>query len=922
MKKGVFLLVSAWCVAGAASFAQHVDGTVTRPQNHTAAVDSLIDEDDNADFTFTESQLDDEADASQAVSSIVAKNDPFLNNVGFRFSPMRFRIRAYDNRYAQTYMNGLLLNDVEMGRFNYASLGGLNDATRNREGVDAYDFANFGMVGIGGGQSYNTRASQFAQGGKLSLSAANRNYVGRALFTYATGLMKNGWAFAGSVGYRGATQGYIEGTFYNSLAYFLAAEKRWGNNHALSLVTYGAPTERAQQGASTEEAYWLAGSHYYNPNWGYQNGEKRNSRVVNAFSPTTILSWDWENDNHTSHWTNSFGHTYSQYSSTALGWNGNAADPRPDYYKNLPSSVGNVWMDHLTSSRATSEHNVADEPFLFEQWQLLYDRWTGNKAARQVNWEQMYFVNRQQERNGGEALYYQERRHNDQNVFAFNSTFNHTLSSHQKFALGLQLNHTHGMHYKTMADLLGGTRYTDLDKFAVNDYGAQAPEAQNDVRHPNRQIAVGDRFGYDYNINVNKANLWGQYQYTSLHWTVHLSGRIDGTTMERDGRMENGRYLNNSFGKSGVSSFLGGGGKLELAYSLTRNHRFALGLGATTQAPLARNAFVAPRAQNNFVDHLTNEDIYDADLSYAFRFGNLVGKVSGYYARFGRQVEQTAFYNDQQSTFTYLTMSGVKKAHYGLEAALDWQATSNLSFQVLASVGDARYTNNPLAQVSYEGMNPTELAKLNAVSNPVTKEAMPLRVVAKDMRVGSTPLTAVSVGARYNLGQWFFEASANYYDRVYVDFSPYRRLNSTYAGDGHFYTPSGTDATGRPSYDITQAEIQRDGGVLFDAQGNEVASYAAAQEKFKGGIMIDASIGRYIRLKHGRSLSINLSLQNINNNRNLRTGGYEQNRSDFYYKENGGVYTKGEGKAYKFSRNSKYYYANAFNFFLNIGFKF
>ena len=121
---------------------------------------------------------------------------------------------------------------------------------------------------------------------------------------------------------------------------------------------------------------------------------------------------------------------------------------------------------------------------------------------------------------------------------------------------------------------------------------------------------------------------------------------------------------------------------------------------------------------------------------------------------------------------------------------------------------------------------------------------------------------------------------------------------------------------------MAQADVKRDGGVLFDAQGNEVASYAAAQEKFKGGIMIDASIGRFIRLKHGRSLSINLSLQNINNNSNLRTGGYEQNRSDFYYRESGGVYTKGEGKAYKFSRNSKYYYANAFNFFLNLGFKF
>ena len=167
--------------------------------------------------------------------------------------------------------------------------------------------------------------------------------------------------------------------------------------------------------------------------------------------------------------------------------------------------------------------------------------------------------------------------------------------------------------------------------------------------------------------------------------------------------------------------------------------------------------FVAARAQNNFVDNLTNEDIYDADLSYTFRVGPVVGKLSGYYAQFGRQVEQSAFYNDQQSTFTYLTMTDVQKQHYGVEAAFDVQATSNLSFLLLASVGDAKYTNNPLAQISYEGMNSTELARLNKVVNPVTKENMPLRVIADGMRVSSTPLTAVSLGANYSIKGWFFE---------------------------------------------------------------------------------------------------------------------------------------------------------------------
>lgn len=118
-------------------------------------------------------------------------------------------------------------------------------------------------------------------------------------------------------------------------------------------------------------------------------------------------------------------------------------------------------------------------------------------------------------------------------------------------------------------------------------------------------------------------------------------------------------------------------------------------------------------------------------------------------------------------------------------------------------------------------------------------------------------------------------------------------------------------------------EIKQLGGVLYsvDTDGNPIntdgsatATYYSKQEKAKGGFMLDASIGKYIRLKKGKSLSINLSMQNITNNRNLKTGGYEQNRDDNY--------STGEARAYKFSRNSKYYYANAFNAFLNIGFKF
>ncbi len=894
MKK-VSLWMAAICLATPGAFAQVQD---------TISVDE-----DNADFTFTESQLDDDHDTSQAISSVTsAKSDPYLSEVGFRWSGMRFRVRAYENKYNQTYMNGLLLNDMERGAFSYGMIGGMNDATRNKEGVDGYEFNTFGLTGVGGATQINTRASQYAAGSKAAVSATNRNYVLRGMFTHATGILPSGWAFAGSVGCRWAKEGVIEGTFYKSFSYFLAAEKRFNNQHSIGLVTFNTPTKRGQQGASTEEAYWLANSHYYNPNWGYQDGKKRNSRVVTSFEPTAILTWDWRIDDRQKLSTSAV-FRYSNYGSTSLVWNVDAYDPRPDYYKNLPSSIFNVYDPEKNNPEFLSQ---AQNSMLLDQYYKLVDFWQSSKANRQVNWDRMYYVNRQNAIYGnGEALYYQELRHNDQLVGALSTTYNFSVDKHFKFALGLQLNHTKGMHYKTMADLLGGAAYTDIDKFAANDYGIGSNEAQNDLRNPNRQIGVGDKFGYDYNILVNKAILWGQYAYTRSHYIIMAGWHMEGATIERDGLMQNGRAPQNSYGKSGAAKFGGGGGKIQLTYRPTGYHRIMLAAHYDESAPLASNSFVAPRMQNNFVDRLKLEKTYGAELAYSFRFGELIGKVTGFYNRFADGVEQTAFYNDQEERFTYLTMSGVKREFYGVEAAMVYQVNEKLSFNVMANVSEAKYINNPYAQVNYEGMSTATLATLNKWTNKVNNRNMPLRVIADGMRVSGTPLTALSFGANYNINGWFFEANLNYYDRVYIDFSEYRRLSNVVEN----YVGTLDVVTQNLMFEPTYDELVTNGGVLLDPRdGKVVGAFSPKQEKCDGGFMLDLSIGRYIRLKKGKSLSINLSINNVTNNRNMRTGGYEQNRDDFYNTQ--------VARSYVFSRNPKYYYANAFNAFLNIGFKF
>lgn len=867
-------------------------------------------QDDSSDFTFTESQLDDNNDAAQTVSSISsASSDPFLSEVGYRFSPSRFKVRAYDNMYEQTYMNGLQLNDLEQGRFSYSMIGGMNDATRNQESAAAFDYNNFSLTGIGGANHINTRASAFAQGTKFTLSGTNRNYVLRGMATHATGWTKNGWAFAGTLGYRWSKEGVIEGTYYNSFSYILSAQKRFGDNHSLNLVTFGSPTERAQQGASTEEAYWLANSHYYNPYWGYQNGKKRNSRIVYDFEPTAILTWDWKIDDDKK-LTTAAGFKYSLYSNSALSYCNNAYNPAPDYYKNFPSSIFNVYDESINNPEY-----LADHPYYMDQYNTLKDYWTSSKANRQIDWDRLYYVNSIQNQKGETASYFQERRHNDQMVFSLAPTWSHTVNSMLKYTGGIILNHTKGMHYKTMQDLLGANKYIDIDTYAERDYGKGSSEVQNDLRNPNRQIREGDTFGYNYNIFVNKMKAWAQLDCNIGNVNFFAGAFIDETSIEREGLMQNGRAKEYSYGKSGAANFLGGGVKTQLSFRPLANHRISLGGSIESQAPLARNAFVAPRIQNNFVNNLTNEDIASANLSWQFRFGSLTGKLSGYYTRFIDQVEQTGFYNDLDSRFYYVTMSGIDKQHYGIDGALTYQVNSELSFNVMGSWGEAEYINNPFAQLFSEN-NSTEYRQW---TNPVTGDVIPDRIFADGMKVSGTPLTALSAGANYNVNNWYFELALNYYDRSYIGFSQFRRMG--YVLSQNNKTASVDPVTGKDYFEMTDEELktfQEEGGVLFSSNGEIAKVYSPAQEKLKGGFMLDASIGKFIRLRNGKAISINLSLQNINNNTNLQTGGYEQNRSDFY--TNGEE--KGNAKTYKFSSNPKYYYANPFNAFLNINYRF
>ena len=813
-------------------------------------------------FTFTEAQLGEDDDMSQNVSIINSNSNIYASEVGYLFSPMRFRYRAFDQKYNDIYINGTPINDLETGQFRYSWVGGLNQQTRNMESAMPFEGNRFSMPGMGGSNNYNFRPASMPAGHRLTLSGANRNYTLRGMYTFNSGLNNKGWAFSANVTYRWASEGYVEGTFYNSLSYFFGVEKVFGDGqHSLSLVTWGNPTERASQGAGTDEMYWLANDRYYNPYWGYQNGKKRNSRVVNDYSPTAMLTWDWTIDHNTKLTTSLLG-KYTMYQSTKLNYN-NADNPHPNYWKNMPSSYYDVWDDTDEANRTLQA---------LEDWNRAYTFWTSSKANRQINWDRLYYSNNQAAAQGQDAIYYIQAKHNDALTLTLASTLNKQLKKNMLWNVGIMASTNKGMHYQTMEDLLGATTYHNINTYALGTYDRNSDEIQYDLNHRNAIIGEGDRFGYDYNLFVNNAKAWTSFSHDwgILHYTI--AGKIGYTSMQRDGKMRNGLAANNSYGKSGVAQFLDGGVKLGTSFNLGRGNTLTIGAGYETRAPQARTAFASPEINNDYVTNLKNEKVFSAEIGYQLQTSWLHANINAYYSYLTDVTDWQNYYFDDINSFSYVSLTNIKKVYSGVEAGLRFKVTSSFDINLIGQISEAKITNN--SNVRY----------MNSTSAQYTDEI----VYNKDMRDAGTPLAAASLGLSYHKGGWFIDLNCNYYDRIYLSYSPSYRYASTLD---------------------TRQNVT---GNIYDNDGNVLPS-AVEQAKGKGGFMVDGSIGRSIYLKRG-SLSINLMVTNILNNQNLCTGGYEQSRSD--YTNSGNI------RAYRFSKNPMKFYAYGTNGMLNITYRF
>lgn len=814
------------------------------------------------DFTFDESQVIDDEGSSQAIGTILgARDDVYYQTANYNFSVMRFRWRGLNSDWTEGYVNGVDLNDAMRGRFNYSMMGGMtSSAFRNRTTEVGLAAAQYGFSNIGGSSNFTTYASDYAPGFRGNLTYTNSNYMLRAMLQYSTGVNKHGWAFSASVIGRYAPEGVIEGTFYNSFGYALSLQKIFNEHHSLNLSTWGAPTQRATNAAATQEAYDLAGSNLYNPSWGYLNGKKKSARVVNSFDPSVLLNWIWKPTRNTTLNT-AAGFRYNAYSSSALNWY-QAADPRPDYYRYLPSY-----------HKPTAEEGTPLYDAQMEVYQTYYDLWTGDKAFRQIDWDGIYqtnLLNRDfYDRNPeylGQSTYILEKRHSNFTSWMLNSYINHRFNEAITLQGGVSFNYTDASFFKTIGNLLGGEFWRDIDNYAERDFPGNPEMLQNNLNDPNRLVTTGERFGYDYNIRSIKAKAWLQNEIVTRHWDVNYGIEISYTNFMRHGNMRNGRAPENSYGAGLRHTFDNAAIKAGATYKLNGRNYFVLHAAYGTRAPLPDYSYISPRVKDTAVSGLSSERFLSGDISYVWNYSKFRGSITGFWTDMWDGIKRLGFYDYNYNTFMNYSMSGMHTEYKGIELGLAYKIIPSLTLSAAGTFARYQYKNNPLGTRSYE----------NGTEADITTT-----VYLKNYHIGGTPQQAYSIGLDWAAPQqWFLGINGNFFCDNYIDLSPTR----------HEAMPE--------LYGVVNTESE------LLAKIEEITH----QDRLKDAFVLNLSVGKLFYTRFG-SVNLNLSINNLLNNRNIQTGGYQEGKFDYT-----------NYSTTKFP--NKIYYAQGIRIYFNVGIRF
>ncbi len=518
------------------------------------------------------------------------------------------------------------------------------------------------------GGAGGTREFRFPDGEPLlpylaSVRFSDRNY--RVGAKAAASLRRGPWSLALAFDARTGRDLLIEGVFTHALTGGFRLSRSFASGARASLLFLLPVSMQGTRLSSSAEAFSLTDDPYYNPAWGYQSGRVRNSRVRREILPLAVADLAVPLSAHTE--------LRAGLSSEAgvlrysmLDWF-DARTPMPDNYRYLPSHTGD---------RETRDAWLADDP-----------RYT------QIDWDALIRRNRLSA--DGDATYALSDRVERRTDLTLSAVLVTRPDPRLTLRLGAVLRADRSRFHKQMRDLLGASHLTDIDQYLIDDdtYGNLL---QNDLRHPDRKVRTGDRFGYDYALLRRDLRILFRAVYRSDRLHAEAGAELGRTTVRRRGYYEKELFPGTlSFGPSRRLHFTPYRFKLLVGWSFTPRSYLSLTAFAGSSAPLSEALFYQPLYNNRTVADPRPERIRSAELTFR-RTGRDVELQLTAFATLRLDGSETRrCYDDLAALYCDLAVSGIGQSLCGVELGASLRLSYRWRLALAASAARYAYVRDP-----------------------------------------------------------------------------------------------------------------------------------------------------------------------------------------------------------------------------------
>lgn len=621
--------------------------------------------------------------------------------------------------------NGYVFNWIPRGQSynNSTNIDGLNWAS-NLNGWNA-SFSYTGMYKIfhqkesdenleysdeGYSKNYRTSylttsANLFKTGWQFHTGFSNASYMNEGHIQYSAAGNQNEWSLHSFLVFQNTPNGLSPSGFKKLKGAAFSFDKSFNNNQSIGLTLWWNHTSQGKQAPSVQEAYTLSNQRNYNPSWGWLDGQAYypNSKYTNV----PVLSIRYEKN-----WSDkaaiqiNLGLAVGEQGTSQLDWT-STADPRPDYYKYLPS--------YSKDSTMRSQLN---------KWFEI------NPQALQINFDRIQKINKA-------SL-------SKRSFYIINKNSTYIISSRASALYKFQLNNYWGMnagiqiakdkiHYFNVIDnLLGGQFFYNYNGWVIDD--GLVNSFQNNIEIPDQKIKEGEKWGPDFDLQSMQTLSWLQIKNTSPRWEFSTGLSYATDLFQRNGFNRNGLFLNSSFGRSSLFYFPSVGYKGEVLYKFS-GRIYARSIFFNQQYPPNSAAvFLDPTLhafQTPFLLPLTKNGI---DLSLYFRGVDTKIILSAYFQKVKNESEKRFFYHDRYGSFVYGVTGQKESIYQGVESSFETMLFNFFQLEMSFNIGRYFISNNPFYEILLANdlykveSGLLRLKNLPATTGPEITEAISIQV--------------------------------------------------------------------------------------------------------------------------------------------------------------------------------------------------